>query len=71
MKSGGKRSTMDRVKPEQFPQGSIPGQETQVIQQPVMQTQINDAPNPEGIETENIPQSWFENPPVYKGTSVN
>ncbi|MBX4205890.1 hypothetical protein KW795_01710 [Candidatus Microgenomates bacterium] len=61
MKSGGRRSTVERVRPEQFPMGAIPG----VTPLP------EDSTDPEGIEVENAPQSWFEKPQIYKGTSVS
>lgn len=64
MRAGGRRST-DQLDRTQFPAGSIPGE---MIQQP---QHIQEVGAIEEVETENAPQSWFEAPQIYKGTSVS
>lgn len=66
MRSGGRRTVTEKLNRDQFPMGSIPGE---VVQSQMPQSQEVGAI--ENIETENAPQSWFEAPQVYKGTSVN
>ncbi len=64
MKSGGRRAGTGRIDRASFPTGSIPG-ESLNMKSPEEVGPVED------VEIENAPQSWFEAPQIYKGTSVS